>query len=389
MDLPSKHVSHLSKRIGTRIPGSDGEAAAASYILNALGVGDVEVDMESFSTWKSDVPGLVTTILLSLVAYLMFMLSHTLSLVLSIIAFLVFQMETYTWAVMSRLMPRSSASNVVGRVRAHGEMFNRVALVANYDSTKSSPVGRPFIARSYRVLYIICFICVTVVVLVSMVGLGASYAKFGRNVLFLAWLISSPFAAYLLILAFLLLWGVVFGRPTPGANDNASGVGVMLSVMSGLAVDPLEHTEVWGVATARGFAGGRGMIAFLRGHKRQMRDAYIINIDHVGAGNLKVIGREGPMLGFKSSRRLKQVVTRAAKLSEELKVGRGNCRVKKSDAMVARVRGFRAVTIGCLTGGSYYGFRSVDDTFDIIERDRLDDAVELVNLALEEIDATL
>ena len=76
-------------------------------------------------------------------------------------------------------------------------------------------------------------------------------------------------------------------------------------------------------------------------------------------------------------------------MSEEIKVGRGNCRVKKSDAMVALVRGYRALTIGCLTGGSYLGFRHREDTYDLIERDTLDDAVELVNLVLDEIDATL
>jgi hypothetical protein len=160
----------------------------------------------------------------------------------------------------------------------------------------------------------------------------------------------------------------------------------MLSVLSSIAVNPLEQTEVWGVATARGCAGGRGMVSLLRRHPKQIKDAFIINLDHVGADQTMIIKREGVMLGFRSSGLLRKLARNAAGKSKDLKIGTGNCRVKKSDAMVALARGYKAVTIGGLQGGTYQGWKDETDRFNKIDRKSMDRAVRLVQLLLEEID---
>jgi len=386
MDLPSKHVLHLSRKIGNRYAGSDGEKAAASYILHAMEESDIDVVEESFSSWKSDLQGLALIYLLAVLAYGIFPLNYMISLALAIFVFLVFQMETYTWSVVSRLFPHSKASNIVGRVRATEEVSQRVVVVANYDSSRESPLGRPRIARMYRVLYTVSFICIVIIVLVSMLGVAASLAKVQRHTLFVIWIAISPFTVYILVLFCSILWGEVFGRYTPGANDNASGVGAMLSVLGSLVTNPLEHTEVWGVATARGFAGGRGMAALLRSRRYQIRDAFIINIDHPCGENTRVFTREGVMLGFHCSRRLQRIATRAARNSKGIELGKGRCRVKKSDSMIALARGRKAITIGALTGGAYRGWRNREDVYDEIDRDALDRTVKLVQLMLDEID---
>jgi hypothetical protein len=184
----------------------------------------------------------------------------------------------------------------------------------------------------------------------------------------------------------LIAWGEIKGHFTAGANDNASGAGVMLSLVATIASSPLEHTAVWGVATARGGAGGRGMIALLKKHGRTLEDLFIINLDHLGRGDTKVITREGVMFGFRSSRRLTRLALKAAEGSRNLKISKGKCRVKKSDAMVATVRGYRAITVGGARGGTYDGWRNTDDTYDRIQRASLDRAVNLVESLLEAID---
>ncbi len=386
MDLPSKHVLNLSKRIGARGAESDGEKSAASYITHVFSDFDVDVDVETFSSWKSEYPAILILFSCSILAYLAFYLNNALSLVISILVFVLFQMETYSWAVVSRLLHKSGASNIIGRVPPRESTKQTVLLVANYDSFRSSPLGGPRFARAYRVLYIISFVSIIMIGLLGITGLGADLLKVSRHSIHLIWLFCVVFPAYLLILTLLLAWGEVKGLFTAGANDNASGVGVMLSLVATIAANPLEHTAVWGIATARGAAGGRGMVELLKKHSKTLRDAFIINLDHLGRGGTKVITREGVMLGFSASRRLTRLSFRAAKKSKSLKITRGKNRVKKSDAMVANVRGYRAITIGGARGGTYDGWRSTDDTYDRIQRASLDRAVKFVEALLEEID---
>lgn len=385
MEPPSRHVLYLAKKIGARAPGSDGEAAAASYVLRTFSNLDIEVNMETFRSWKSDMHGLLIVMLLSLFGYAIFPASYITSLVCGILAWVIFQMEVYSWAVTSRLMPRSSSSNVIGRIHPAGEKKHRVMLVANYDSAKESPLGRPRVARLYRVIFALVFVCVSLLALLAIVGMLISLADVKRSTILLLWMFTAPFAAYMLILTALLGWGELFGRYSAGANDNAAGVGVMLSVMEKMADKPLQHTDLWAVATARGAAGGRGMISLMKRHRRQFHGTYIINIDHPGGGRLSVIRREGVILGFRGSGKLTKLAMQAAK-KEKLEIKRGRCRVKKSDAMVARVRGQRAITIGGLVGGTFPGYRNTHDTYDDIDREMLDDARSLVERMLRLID---
>lgn len=386
MELPSKHALYLSKRIGSRGAGSDGEAAAASYVLRAFKDWDVEVDMETFSSWKSDTHGLIVIFLTAIAAYLLFRLSTPLSLAIAIFVFLVFQVETYTWSVVSRLMPHSSASNVIGKVRATGTARDKVILVANYDSAKSSPIGGRRLSKAYRLLYVLSFVCIIVIMLVGFFGVGATLTKVSKETVSIVWFFTAPFALYLLFFAALLMFGETRGRFTAGANDNASGLSAMMGVMERVAARPFEHTEVWGVATGRGCAGARGMVAFLHRHKNALRDACIVNLDHCGVGDTKVVTREGTMFGFRCSRRLKRMTIEASTRSTKIDVGKGKCRVKKSDGMAAIVRGYRAITIGGLSGGTFSGWRNKDDTLDTLERDSLDRTVKLTWCLLEEFD---
>jgi len=387
MDLPSKHVLYLAKRIGARGAGSDGEAAAASYVLHNFSDMGIEVDMETFSSWKSDMHGLLLVYGLVVVAFGVFRLNYIASLVMSLLLFFIFQMETYTWAVLSRLLPRSSASNVIGRVRPTGSAREKVVLVANYDSARSSPLGRPRVARCFRVLYILSFASIIAIMLVGFFGVAASLTKISHATINKIWLFASPFAGFLVVLALIVLFGEMRGRYTAGANDNASGIGVLLSVMASIASSPLENTEVWGVATGRGFAGARGMIAFLHRHRHVMHTASIISLDHCGIGDTVIATREGVMFGFRCSWRLRKAALDASKHTKGLEVGKGRSRIKKSDGMAAIVRGYRAITICGLKGGAYPGFLNRDDTLDTLQRESLDRAVRLVGLMLDTIDS--
>ena len=77
-----------------------------------------------------------------------------------------------------------------------------------------------------------------------------------------------------------------FTTPVQGANDNASGIGVLLGLAELLAQEPLQHTEVWMVFTGSEEVGGAGMEAFLYEFAPELRDSWCIVLNTVGAGDL-------------------------------------------------------------------------------------------------------
>lgn len=387
MDLPGRYVTYLGKRIGARGAGSDGEAAAASYVLRVMRDNDIEVDTEPFSTWKSDLHGLLIVNTLAIAAFMLYRVSYPTGLAFAVLAFFLFQVETYGWAVVSKLLPRSDASNVVGRIRPAGSVKRRVVLMANYDTARSSPLGAGVLPRMFRLLYVIAFTCIVAIMLDGIAGVGAALTKVSPEAIDTLWIYTMPFTLYLLAFTSLIAFGETRGRYSAGANDNASGLAVMLSIAGRLAESPLDSTEVWTVATARGCAGGRGAVAFIHRHGHVIRDSYIISIDHCGSGPVKIATREGTMFGFRCSWKLRRVAGDAARRVRDLEPAKARNRVKKGDGMAAIVRGYRAITVGGFKGGAFRGWKSRNDTTDTLDRKSLDLTCRLVLEMLDTMDA--
>lgn len=388
MELPGKHVIYLSKRIGPRGPGTDGESAAAAYVSRVFSESKISTDSEGFSSWKSDLHALIIFFSLAIFAYLIFLQSYALSFAVSLIVFFLFQMETYSWGTVSKLLPKTPSSNVIGRIIPDGHVRKRIVFVANYDTAKNSPLGNSFIARFYNIFYIASFICIIAITVLGVAGLGASLLRFSKGSIRMMWLVISPFPAYLLLFTMLILIGEIWGRYQGGANDNASGVAVLLYVMGQLSKEPPESVEIWGVATGRGFAGGRGMVDLIKRHRSELKNAYIINLDHVGRGETKLLTREGSIIGFRCNNQLKRLAFDTTQKLIHTHLGKGKCRVKKSDGMIALARGFKAITIaGNSSGGTYSGFRSSNDTTDKISRSSLDRATKISLAIVRAVDS--
>jgi len=70
---------------------------------------------------------------------------------------------------------------------------------------------------------------------------------------------------------------------TPGANDNATGAGIVLSVADRLSRAPLTHTSVWAVLSGCEEVGCYGADAFARAHLEELGRAAWIALDSVGS----------------------------------------------------------------------------------------------------------
>jgi hypothetical protein len=86
------------------------------------------------------------------------------------------------------------------------------------------------------------------------------------------------------------------GRYSPGANDNASGVGTALALGERLTHTPLQNTAVWLAFTGCEESGCDGMVSLLKQHGDELKEAVILDFEMVGIGDgLRYTSEEGTL----------------------------------------------------------------------------------------------
>jgi hypothetical protein len=134
-------------------------------------------------------------------------------------------------------------------------------------------------------------------------------------------------------------------RPSDVPDDNTSGLLALVRVAALIADGPLAH-DVWVVATAAGTTGSYGIDAFLR-TRRELRDAWVIEIDALGTGEMVAApcAPRFPRPGTPPDL-VRAIVAAAREAGDPLVVRR--VRRPHSDARTALRRRIPAIT---LTGG--------------------------------------
>ncbi|HBL35924.1 MAG TPA: hypothetical protein DDZ55_03850 [Firmicutes bacterium] len=292
MSRAFQYVQYLAEKIGPRGSCTEAERAAADYLKAELTQLKLELTVEPFTavTSFSWVFGLID--LLFIIAALTFPTWPNLGLIIALVAFFAFILETSTFPLLSRFLPKKNSQNLVAQVPARSKKIRKVIITAHYDSSRSALNFSPRMVKGFRRSYLLMVAAMSLEVILY--ALGALTTILPTTLL---WLLSLPGALYLLFTLFTLLHREIFGQYTPGANDNASGVAVLLEVAKVLSRLPLLTTEVTLVATGAEESGTNGALAYLRQH-RPTKDTYVINLDNLGSGRLTAVTREG-ILGTK------------------------------------------------------------------------------------------
>ena len=235
------HVRHLAGSIGPRGTGTAGERAAAEHARRHLTDLGLDVHVEPFAAPASGWRGFAIAAATALAATAAFVFGGRLGAalggaVLIVATVLVFLEMYFRPNPLRALVPRCESRNVWARLRPAEAPAARVVLVAHLDTHRT-----PWAFRSPARLTL--FRVTTAVGIVSFV-LGAALFVAGALVDLGAWRwTAAPLApVYALVLA--LTWPTDRTPYTAGANDNASGVGVVLSLATRLANAPLARTEV-------------------------------------------------------------------------------------------------------------------------------------------------
>ena len=362
---PLEHIRELSQGIGPRPSTGEGERRAAAYVTEQLEKFGYLVKQESFRSPDSFSQVYIPIYTLAIMGFVADALgSLAFALLLTGVAFVCFVGENTTaLKLVSAVIPKAKSLNVVARLAPRELPRRRLVLVAHMDSTRSGLMWHPRLVKSFRATFLALAVCLAVLPLLIVLEVAT-----GKRFFFP---VAIPFVIYVAYALFLLVNREVFYRHVPGANDNASGVGVMLTLAEVMALDAPAETEVLIVATGCEEAGLVGMQSFLRRHRDELARSWIINIDNVGAGDVTYTTREGMLVPHRTGRELSETAAKVASLPGIAVTG-APFRVMSNDTEPALLRGLEAITVIATSDGVPVNWHWKTDTFENIDPDSVD-----------------
>jgi hypothetical protein len=371
------YIEHLAVKIGARGATSRAERNAAQYLAEELEKTADQVVVQPFRSLSSTAGiYLVHYILMMLVA--LFSSRYPLPVAILATANIVgYLRQTIAREFVGRLLLRDKSQNVIAVKRRAGERrLPRVVMVAHYDTARPHLFFHPSLVGAYRTIFSLTNVAMAAILLLAMAqALAASPGMilpgFFNH-------LPLPFALYLAFVSLPLLQSLLGGEIS-GANDNASGVAVMMTAFSKLKEQMPEGAELWAVATGCGHAGATGMQGFLEEYGDQIRNDYIINLDSLGAGTLIYITGEGLLQTLPADRELMLAAAAFARKNPGIPVRGSVYKDMLGDGTLAIIKGYKAMSImGLDEKGNVPNRRWPSDTMENISEDNLFAGVQLV-----------
>ncbi len=337
------HIRYLSETIGGRGSCTPAEREAAEYVcaqLEELGVQGAAIEefRGSPSTYRPYVLAFVAGLLGSILTlWAGSRAALAAGAALNLLGAWAMLAETDFMGHWARwLLPRATSINVVGVIPPAGAVKHRAVLCAHLD-THRTPVF--YSSKTWQRIF--GFMVSASFLSLVLGGLGFAAGSL-LDLAWLRWLAIAviPFQGFVLV----LLASADFTPFSPGANDNASGVAVTLSLAERLVREPLSSTEVRLVFTGCEETASYGIIDYLDKHARALGpEAVYIALDEVGLGHPKYITKDGLILKHPTHplalKLARQAAAQAEREAFEM-VGVAYC-----DALPATKRGLIAVTV--------------------------------------------
>ncbi|MFN2289959.1 MAG: M28 family metallopeptidase [Anaerolineae bacterium] len=382
----AKHINYLAEGIGGRGSCTPDEKKAAEYVaqeIASLGVADVR--LETFQALPSTYWPYALAFAVALLGTLFVWIPGgrwpmALAALLNALGAWGMLAETdFSPNWMRWLLPKSASQNAMAIVPPAGEPRRTVVLCAHVD-THRTPIF--YSSRTWHTL----FGALVGAAFASMVLEAVAY--FVGAVLGWDWLRWLSVAASMQVFALLLCLHADRTPFSPGANDNGSGVGVVLGLAEQLIQQPLAHTVVWLLFTGCEEVAAYGMAAFLDAHAAELGDdALYAILDQVGVGQLIYLTADGLIIKRKTEpgalALARRTVAALPGVQTAERVG-----IAYTDAAVATKRGLVALTLVALPLSDDEGshWHQMSDTTDHIAETSLADACAFAWQLLREVD---
>ena len=303
------HIRALAVGIGPRGATRDGDRQGARYAQEHMRLLGLVPVRETFPSARSIfLPHLMGSIL-ALAGFAVFPLYRPLSAAVTAgVTVLVIVSELLELAFRGNLFrllaPKAESQNVWSSIPPGGAHLRDLVLVGHVDTQRT-----PFFFRTHA--WVQAYDKFTTVAFVAF----AWQAVLSLLAVFLpipwAWPALVPTAACAALLAAMCIQADCTPF-TAGANDNASAVGMVLTLAARLKKKPLRHTRVFCVVSGSEEVAHYGMIDFYRRHRASMKDPRAIVFEMLGCAGPAWSTREGIIVPFRSDPGLLAIAERLA-----------------------------------------------------------------------------
>lgn len=238
---------------------------------------------------------------------------------------------------MDWMTPHGQATNITGKAPAAGEADRKVLLVAHLDAHRT-PIfySTPTWQRLFPYLLAIPAASMAIGFLLYAGGflMNWPWMRIPALVLTVCQLIPA-----------ILCWTADLSPYSPAANDNASGVAVLVRLAHHLSASPLPRTDVWLLVDDCEETACDGMLHFLASRSQEFpSNTPVIAVDEVGNQHLRVITRDGLLIRHKSRPEIVQAAESAAKQVSGFEVQTADG-IAFTDATAAARMGYPAVSL--------------------------------------------
>lgn len=379
-------IATLAASIGPRPAGSRQERRAAHYVaerLRQIGVPEATLPIRVPRAYALTYIVLYLALVASVV---LARYSEPLGFLISAVVLVLLALEGTARPTLSRLAASRTSQNVIGLIgiatgapAGDAETLRRVVLTAHLDSARSGFLSRPAVVRWFRELTVAVVTAAMLVPLLQVVALATPSA--------IPWRLSLVPAVLLVAASAVLLEREVRGRPVPGANDDASGVAVVLATVAALHRDHPRHLETWALFTAGAEAGMAGIRQFLRENLFDPERTYFINVDSVGSGSVRYTLFEGLALPRRSSPVLVRVAGEVALAHRGWDVRPYAQVLVPTDQSVILAHGYQAIGVLAVgPDGMIPNWRQVADTPEHIDAHTTNTAASFVLQIIRRLD---
>jgi hypothetical protein len=295
------HIQALAGEIGPRGPATEDERRAAEYCGEVLAGLGLAPWMEAFRGARSIFHPFLLASVTMLIAFAIYPLagraSAGVAAVLSLVAVLSAAMElAFRDNLLRRLMPKGRSQNTVATISPTGEHRQDLLLVGHVDTQRT-----PIIFKSPR--WIVAYQAFTTIAFVLWLAQIVLY--FLGTVTEWGWI--WPVSILSAVAAALEAALCIHAERTPfsaGANDNASGAGLVLALAEHLQVEPLQRTRVWLACTGCEEAQHYGATDFFHRHRDDLYHPVAVVFEMLGCAGPAWLTREGIVIPFRADQDL-------------------------------------------------------------------------------------
>lgn len=380
MSKAYEHVRKLAEEIGPRGSCTLEEKRAGEYIQDRFGQMGLATRVETFKAVTSFSWAFGLLYLLFVIAAVIFPFNNQVALGIALFALNAFYLESNTFPFITKILPKRESRNIIADVPARSKAIRQVVIMAHYDSSRSALSFSPQMVKGFRRSYLLMVGSMVLITLAYAAGVWSGLSPD------LFWYISLPPALYLFFAVLLLVHREVKGVYTPGGNDNASGLSVLLEVGNVLTHLPLLTTSVTLLATGAEESGTNGALDFIKKH-RPPQNTYFINLDNLGIGKVSVITKEG-ILGMKPS--APELISAAKAVAQEkgLDVDFRPYNLLTTDATVTLMRKYPTMGIMAFDeDGLLPNWHWPTDRAEFVQPENLETAKELVLGVLRKLES--